>query len=336
MRKSLFTLITLVFATTAQAQDGINQLLTAGIEDAERFSKAYFTPATETIMYNLSSGWANNGSVNNEKRVTFSIIANASFINDSSKSFFLDFDEYESDIEFDDGNGPRNVATALGANENDILIRVSDDNILTQDATFTLPQGIGNESIEQVPTAFLQLGVRIIDGLEVKARVVPKINYDDVETFLYGFGGQYEITSLLGDDSKFPLAISAVVGYTNFSGSYDFTETSLVDGENQRFEYETNVLTYGAIASTNWKIFNVYAGVAQVDGNSTTDVLGTYRVRAGIFVDETIEDPFSFDNDVSGIKANAGFNLQLGFFGINADYTFADYDNATVGINFAF
>ena len=36
------------------------------------------------------------------------------------------------------------------------------------------------------------------------------------------------------------------------------------------------------------------------------------------------------------MRTTLGANLKLGFFGINADYTIAEYDSASLGINFGF
>ncbi len=65
------------------------------------------------------------------------------------------------------------------------------------------------------------------------------------------------------------------------------------------------------------------------------DVLGTYRVTSGPFQD-TYTDPFTIDGEASGIRANIGAKLKLGFFRLNADYTFAEFNNLSVGINFGF
>jgi hypothetical protein len=36
------------------------------------------------------------------------------------------------------------------------------------------------------------------------------------------------------------------------------------------------------------------------------------------------------------MRTTLGANLKLAFFGINADYTFADYNSISFGINFGF
>ena len=36
------------------------------------------------------------------------------------------------------------------------------------------------------------------------------------------------------------------------------------------------------------------------------------------------------------MRTTLGANLKLGFFGINVDYTFAEYNSASLGINIGF
>jgi hypothetical protein len=55
-----------------------------------------------------------------------------------------------------------------------------------------------------------------------------------------------------------------------------------------------------------------------------------------IIFSEEIVDPFSIKQDTSGIKATVGTNLKIGFFSINADYTLAEFDSASLGLNFSF
>src|SRR5690606_21182897 len=111
-----------------------------------------------------------------------------------------------------------------------------------------------------IPTAFLQLSVGLIKGLEVKARFLPKINTDDVALGLYGVGLQYDFSKLLPADKILPVALSAVVGYTQLNATYDFTNSNIVDGSDQKIDVDMNVLTFQAIASTKLPIINFYGG----------------------------------------------------------------------------
>ena len=153
---------------------------------------------------------------------------------------------------------------------------------------------------------------------------------------MYGFGIQQEFTSWLPAEKIWPVAISGLLAYTHLDASYDFTETNVVEGDEQRVETDINTILAQLVVSTRLKIINFYAGLGYISGKSTTDLLGTYRVTDGVIFSEDIIDPFSVEEKVSGIRATVGANLKLGFFGINADYSIAEFDSASVGLNFSF
>jgi len=162
------------------------------------------------------------------------------------------------------------------------------------------------------------------------------VDADDTKVGLYGVGLQQDFTSWLPADKVIPVAISGLVAFTHLDGSYDFTDSSLVEGNNQQISTKVNTVLLQLIVGTKLKIINFYGGLGYITGKSTTDLLGTYRVSNGLIFSEEIVDPFSIKQDISGVKATAGANLKLGFFGINADYTLAEFDSASLGLNFSF
>ena len=162
------------------------------------------------------------------------------------------------------------------------------------------------------------------------------MEYKDASIGLIGFGIQHDFTKLLPADKILPVAISAVIGYTNISGDYDLTNANIVEGENQRIEASINTWAFSAVVSTKLPIINFYGGLGYVSGKSVTDVLGTYRVTRGPLTSETYTDPFSITKKVSGVTGTVGTKLKLGFFRLNAEYNLGEFNTATVGINFGF
>ncbi len=199
-----------------------------------------------------------------------------------------------------------------------------------------MPTGLGSENINFVPSAFIQASIGLIKGIELKARFFPKVETDDIEVGLFGVGLQYDFTSLLPADKLIPVAISGLIAYTNLDATYDFSESSIVRGSDQRLENSTNTWLFQAIGSTRLPIFNVYGGIGYITGNSDTDLRGTYSVTSGALAGDTLIDPLSIENKVSGIRGTVGFKLKLGFFRFNADYTLAEFDNLSIGLSFGF
>jgi len=334
-------LVSLVLLTSGlhlvHSQSNINDLLAAGLEDAERYTNDYLAPVSEGAMHSISNGWYNSGESKPLGGFEISIIGNvSSFKNkDDKKAFTLDTADYEN-LQFVDGSTARPVSTALGDIEGvRVFVEAEIAPGITSREEFELPSGLASEDINVIPSAFLQASVGLFKGTEIKARFFPKIDVDDVSAGLYGFGIQHEFTSHIPAERLFPLAISGVIGYTHLDATYDFSTTDIIVGENQRIDLAMNTWVFQAVASTKLPVINFYGGIGYMTGKSTTDVLGTYVVQSGPF-QETYTDPFSVEADASGVRANIGTKLKLGFFRLNVDYTLAEFNNLTVGINFGF
>jgi hypothetical protein len=336
--KKLLTVISLIlFSQSNIAQQNLNDLLAAGVNDAKTFSESYLLPATNGLAYGISSGWFNNAKTPKKYSFELSIIGNTSFIKDENKSFNLNVSNFEN-IRFPDNSPSKNVATALGHNDPEVTVLVTyqDPIFGNQEVELTLPTGIGSSNVDLIPTAFLQGSFALFEGTQIKGRFFPKVETEDVKIGLYGVGIQQEFTTWLPEDSNFPLAISGLVSYTHLDANYDFTNTEVVDGENQQVQTNVNSLLFQLIAGTNFKVLNFYGAVGYLSATSETDLLGTYRVSDGILFSEEIVDPFSVDSKTNGVTATLGANVKAGFFGINASYTLADFDTASLGINFMF
>ncbi|MDX1364978.1 DUF6588 family protein [Arenibacter latericius] len=317
------------------SQSNVNEIFAAGIEDAEKFTDNYLGPVSEGALYSLANGWYNTADAKPLGGFEISIVGNMTSFKDDKKTFLLNTADYEN-LQFQDGSTSKLVSTALGDLEG-IGVFVEGEFLgISSREEFDLPTGLASEGINFIPSGFLQVGVGLVKGLEVKARFLPKIDNDEVNIGLYGVGLQQEITKLFSTENALPVAISAVIGYTHLDGTYDFTNTNVVDGKDQRIDVGMDVWNFQAVAATKLKIINFYGGLGYVSGKSITDVLGEYNVRSGPFQSETYIDPFSFTRKVSGMAATVGTKLKLGFFRLNADYTFAEYNNLTVGVNFGF
>lgn len=336
--KNLFTCVFLGACLTTAAQADFNNVLAAGVEDAERFTTDYMAPLSESVVYSMSTGWYNTADAKPLGGFEISIIGNITgFKNKEDKiTFILDPSDYEN-LDFVENPGvAREVSTALGDISGTQVYVEGEVLGVTVRETFELPSGLAGENIDFVPSGYLQASVGVIKGTEVKARFLPKMEYEDASIGLFGLGIQHDFTKLLPADKILPVAISAVIGYTNINGDYDLSNARLIEGENQRIEAEISSWAFGAVVSTKLPIINFYGGVNYITGKSVTDVLGTYRVNSGPFESETYEDPFSIVKKVNGVTGTLGTKLKLGFFRLNAEYNLGEFNTATIGINFGF
>tara|TARA_R110002072_G_scaffold135791_6_gene277507 strand:+ start:2470 stop:3492 length:1023 start_codon:yes stop_codon:yes gene_type:complete len=338
MKKSSILLMLLATFFT-QAQNQLEDLLAAGIEDAQRFATGYISPAAEGLIVNLSNGWVQTANVKKPLKFEIQIIGNVTFVKEEKRSFTLNTNDYNN-LYFSDGSTVKEVATAFGENNPDIRVFavVTDDTgLFEEDVEFNLPQGLASVDMSLLPTAFLQARVGIFKGTEVKFRFFPKVDYEDVKSTFWGAGIQHDFTELLPADNVWPIHLSAFIGYTSFNGSFDFTDSQIIEGTQQRFDVDLSSWLFQLQASTKLPVINFYGGLGFITGTSDFDVLGTYTVRAGTPITEvssTFNDPFSVKNKASGIKATLGTRLQLGFFSIYAEYNASEYSTASAGIGF--
>lgn len=336
--KNFLTTLFLGASLLVTAQADFNNVLAAGVEDAEKFTASYMEPLSESVIYNISTGWYNTADAKPLGGFEISIIGNITgFKNkDDKKTFILDPNEYEN-LDFVQNPGvAREVSTALGDISGTEVYVEGEVLGVTVRETFELPSGLAGEDLNFVPTGYIQASVGLIKGTELKARFLPKMQYEDASIGLIGFGIQHDFTKLLPADKILPVAISAVIGYTNINGDYDLTNAKLIDGEDQRIEAEVTSWAFGAVVSTKLPIINFYGGVNYITGKSVTDVLGTYRVTSGPFASDTYVDPFSIAKKVNGVTGTLGAKLKLGFFRLNAEYNLGEFNTATVGVNFGF
>ncbi|WP_224489478.1 DUF6588 family protein [Robertkochia flava] len=332
--KKILLMVFLGVSAMLQAQNDFDVILAAGVDDAQRFASDYLKPGTNGLMYSMNNGWFNSGEAKPFLGFEVSVIANGALVKDSHRQFTMNVADYEN-ITFTDGASSKMVATALGENNPDIDVVLTYDDPIFGDQTVevTLPDGIGT-SASLIPSAFLQVGVGLFKGTELKARFVPKVQFDEVSTELYGIGLQHEFTKWLPADKLLPVAVSGLVAYTSLNGSYDFTASSGIEGEDQRVENKTHTWLFEGIVSTRLPVINFYGALGYIKGESASDILGTYRVTNGLLTTEDIVDPFSVQSEISGMRATLGTKLKLALFRLNLDYTFAEFDSFSVGLNF--
>lgn len=322
---------------TSKAQNDIDALLAAGVEDAARFASDYLMPGTDGLIHSINSNWFNTADAKPLGGFEISIIASAAQPKSESKTFLMNTADYNN-VQFVQGGQVQNVASVLGHNDPDVVVEVTYDDPLfgQQTEQITLPTGLASENVNMIPSAFIQGALGLSKGIELKARFIPKIDTEDVKFNAYGAGLQVEFTKWLPADKLLPVAVSGLVAYTHLDATYNLTESSGILGEDQRLENDTNTWLLQLIASTKLPVINFYGGIGYIKGESNSDMLGTYIVSNGLLTAEPIVDPFSVKSEVSSVRGTLGTKLKLGFFRINAEYHLSDFNAFSVGINFGF
>ena len=324
-----FTAISILCLPNSRAQEEIRDFLVLGVEVAEEIVSAYTQPAAEGLLYGLTGGWYNSAVVRDKWQVEISIVTNGSFVPSESRSFFIDTGRFE-DLTTIQGEAVVKVPTILGGDQSPVQLVADVEGEFYQ---FETPDGIGLSDTNILPNAFLQAKLGLPKYTEFGVRVFPKLNIDDVEFGLFGFSAQHEFSRWIKPIQTSPLAFSVIAAYTRLYTDYNFQTGGDVTGENQQINIRMNSYLFEVIASTKFRKLNVYGGLGYVTGDADTRLRGTYDFQV-LSTPLSFTDPFDFQNEVNGLRANLGLNLRLGFFGLNAAYTLQGFNNFSFGMNF--
>jgi len=358
MKKLLFTTLSIFcFSFVSKAQD-LETILLAK-DDAEKLTNAYLQPAFKGLIYSMNNGWYHTAKVHKKFGFDITIGASASIIPEKDEIFNLASLGLSGNISPQSGTSP----TIGGSSDDGLEITYTEEvtaadlpdgvdtslipanTSYTYSTSFELPGGVKDDlPLNAVPAPSIQVGLGLPYKFEVIGRFSPEVGSDDVKGKLFGLGVKKEITSIFGPMEKTPLHISLLAAFTNMSVDYNMGSGDIenqISYSNAAAEFELKSYTVQAIASLNFPFINFYGGIGYNGGKTTLNMLGDYTlsyeleyngVPSGIYVNEQLSDPFSFESSVSGVNATIGTRLSLGFFKIFASYTMQEYNSINGGI----
>ncbi|MEM9681383.1 MAG: DUF6588 family protein, partial [Bacteroidota bacterium] len=156
------------------------------------------------------------------------------------------------------------------------------------------------------------------------------------------------IMQYFGPLDKTPLNISILAAFTSMNVTYNINDEDLGDNvavSNGEAEFKMNTWTAQAVASLDFPVITLYGSIGYNYGKTEAKMKGDYVLTYDVedssgntigSVDETISNPIDIDFEANGVRATLGARLNIGFFKIFGDYTFQEYNTATVGIAFSF
>ncbi|GLB53557.1 hypothetical protein NBRC110019_25980 [Neptunitalea chrysea] len=337
--KKLIYLIAFISFSCLQAQTSYTSILAAGLEDSKAFMHGYLKPGTESLMYSINNGWFSTAEAKPFLGFEISFIGNVAVVDERKRTFTFNVTNLDG-LTFSDGSTSNEVATVLGVVDPDVMMEYTfQDPVTGQTETIEikLPESLTSEDVNMLPSGFLQASIGLLKGTELKVRVFPNIEINGNTVGLFGGGIQHEFTKWLPSDKLWPVAISGLVAYSQLDAEYAMEDVSVVDGDQQRIENLTKTWLFQGIVSTRLPVINFYAGFGYITGSSTSDLKGEYEVYdVDTGVVTSVKDPLSITHDISGVRTTLGTRLKLGFFRLNADYTFAEYNTTSVGVSFGF
>ena len=310
MKKLLFILLSVLIVSSSFGQ--LNKILPSDIQQGEKLIEAYFTPMTGSFGSGLNSGWYNTAKPHSLGGFDLTFTLNTVIIPGSAKTFNIKNaggDVFTSeDTEASTILGSSDATTMKYFNENTGL-----------DVEFEMPGGLKTPAI---PLPMIQAGIGLIKNTAIDIRYMPMLNVgDNINVNLFGVGVKHDLLQWIpGIGDAIPMSLSLQGGYTSLNTEIEIAE--------QEVSLKTMATTINLIASKKILMITGYIGLGYNSATTTFATDANFDL-GGIQFDEKIKVDFESNKN---LRTNIGLRLNMTIVTIQADYTFAEYPTATLGV----
>jgi len=314
MKKLLFIILSVLIGLSSFGQT-LN-ILDGDIAQGKKLIEAYFTPMTEGFGAGLNSGWYNTAKPHSLGGFDLTFTLNTVIIPNSGKTFNIE-----------DAGGTtftstaNNASTIFGSSnvtpmeyKNYTSVELPDGGV-----TFNMPGGLKTPAI---PLPMIQAGIGLIKNTAIDIRYMPMLNVgDNINVNLFGVGVKHDLLQWIpGIGDAIPMSLSLQAGYTSLN-----TELKILE---QKVSLKTKATTINLVASKKLLMVTGYVGLGYNSATTTFATDANFDL-GGIQFDEKVEIAFESNNN---LRTNIGLRLNITLITIQADYTFAEYPTATLGL----
>ena len=154
---------------------------------------------------------------------------------------------------------------------------------------------------------------------------------------MIGLGIMHDIKQHIPGIRLIPFDLSVMAGYTRISGTLGMEsifDKPTEDSRKQEMTYSMNAWTFQAIISKKLGIVTFYGGPGYNSIKTDADVLGSYVIFEGSSPssDVVLTDPVTIRAKHSSFRFTAGVRFKFGPIFLHGDYSFQEYNTASVGI----
>ena len=312
MKKKLFTIFSVLMVSNSFGQQ---KILMSDIEQGEKLIEAYFTPMTGSFGSGLNSGWYNTAKPHSLGGFDLTFTLNTVIIPGSAKTFNIKNaggDVFTSD--------ESEASTILGSSDATTMTYQNGSNgsgVLG--VNFEMPGGFKTPAI---PLPMIQAGIGLIKNTAIDIRYMPMLNVgDNINVNLFGVGVKHDLLQWIpGIGDAIPMSLSLQGGYTSLN-----TELKIAG---QEVSLKTNATTINLVASKKLLMLTGYIGLGYNSATTTFATDANFDL-GGIQFEEKIDVDFESNKN---LRTNIGLRLNMTVVTIQADYTFAEYPTATLGL----
>ena len=217
--------------------------------------------------------------------------------------------------------------------------------------SFYLPSG----QISVIPAPIVQATVGLIQNTDITLRGIPSVNLSNNIGSVSMIGGGLKHNVMRDFAGKtaadlIPFDLSIALGYTRLNytrtlnagpdnGAQPINSSQSTDFSNQRLIGHFNGYTAQAIISKKIALVTPFLAVGYQASYTDVRLAGNYPVTTNATLGQQYYETFSnpvYINETStnGLRADVGFQLELGFFRIYGSYSQAQYKSVNAGIGF--
>ena len=311
MKKNLFTLLAAFVGFTSNGQT-IESIIGSDIAQGEKMIEAYFTPMAESFGAGLNNGWYNTAKPHKLGGFDLTFTLNTVIIPNSAETFKIG-DAFGNVFKSDENE----ASTIFGSdNETDMTYTNS---VTDSSFNFQMPGGLKTPAM---PLPMIQAGIGLIKNTAIDIRYMPMLNVgDNINVNLFGVGIKHDLLQWIpGIGDAIPMSLSLQAGYTSLN-----TELKILE---QEVSLKTKATTINLVASKKLLMVTGYVGLGYNSATTTFTADADFDLD-GLHFDEKVEVAFESNNN---LRTNIGLRLNMTVVTIQADYTFAEYPTATLGL----
>ena len=309
MKKLNIIILILISYVSAFSQQNILQ---NNLNEGEKLIEAYFTPMAETFGAGLNNAWYNTAKPHSILGfdVTFSL--NTVIIPNSAENFMIE-DNFNGIFTSSD----EDASTIFGSMSSTQMNYNPGNNLAS--SSFNMPGGLKTPIL---PLPMIQAGIGVYKKTSLDIRYMPLLDVgDNININLYGFGAKHDLLQWIpAVGNVIPMSLSVQAGYTNLN-----TELKVAG---QEVALNTKATTLNLIASKKVLMLTGYAGIGYSYSNTNFSANPNFDLN-GLSFDNELD--ISFES-TKKLRTNLGLRLNIALMTIHADYTFADYPTATIGV----
>lgn len=314
MKKYLFIFLASLIGGTSYSQSA-QSILKQDIAQGEKLIEAYFTPMAESFGAGLNNSWYNTAKPHSLGGFDLTFTVNTVIIPNSAKTFNIK-DAGGATFTSDKTDAATIFGSSNGA-QMGYIPSLGDSPV--GGFQFEMPGGFETPAM---PLPMIQAGIGLIKNTAIDIRYMPMMNVgDNFNVNLFGIGLKHDLLQwipAIGD--AIPMSLSLQGGYTTLNTELKISE--------QEVSLNTKATTINLVASKKLLMVTGYAGVGYNSSTTTFAADANFELE-GVQFNEKIEVAFESNKN---LRANIGLRLNITLITIQADYTFAEYPTATLGL----